>query len=183
MSGHSRSSSRIPGGSVVHVSSGRVTVYSRPGRNMTESVPQLGRLVDAVPFGTVLDGEIVAGSGRSWSFYRLSPQLATTRAAVGFAAFDLLALADTSLLSAPYEERRRALGDLDFLGPAWCTVPAWSDVEPPTFWPPASQGLEGLVAKRLGSRYRPALRSPDWVKVKTASWRTTHASLRARRGR
>ncbi len=69
-----------------------MSVYSRPGRNVTDSVPQLGRLAGAVPAGTVLDGELVAGTGRASSFYQLSPSLSTKRAAVTFAAFDLLAL-------------------------------------------------------------------------------------------
>ncbi|HWI03746.1 MAG TPA: hypothetical protein VNT52_07965, partial [Acidimicrobiales bacterium] len=65
---------------VVHVRGGGVAVYSRPGRDMTHSLPQLAGLADAVPDGTVLDGEIVAGSGRAWSFYYLSPSLSTKRA-------------------------------------------------------------------------------------------------------
>ena len=62
---------------LVHVEADSATVYSRPGRNVTESVPQLAALVDALPAGTVLDGEIVARSGRASSFYQLSPKLST----------------------------------------------------------------------------------------------------------
>ena len=156
---------------LVHVRGGQVTVYSRPGRDMTSSVPQLAGLVDAVPDGSVLDGEIVAGSGRAWSFYRLAPQLGTKRAAVSFAAFDLLARDGRSLVCAPYEERRRVLAGLAFLGPAWCTVPAWIDAGVSDLLAACEiQGLEGFVAKRLRSRYRPARRSPDWVKRKSARW-------------
>ena len=39
-------------------------------------------------------------------------------------------------------------------------------------------GLEGVVAKRLESRYRCGERSVDWIKVKTTEWRMTHASRR-----
>jgi ATP-dependent DNA ligase len=38
--------------------------------------------------------------------------------------------------------------------------------------------LEGIVAKRLDSRYRPGDRSRDWVKAKTAAWRAMHAPAR-----
>ena len=75
---------------VVHVGPERVPVYSRPGRDLGPSVPHLSALVDAVPPGTILDGELVAGSGRALSFYRLAPGLSTTRERVTFAAFDLL---------------------------------------------------------------------------------------------
>ena len=94
---------------VVHVHDSGVTVYSRPGRNVSDSVPQLGRVAGAVPAGTVLDGELVAGSGRASSFYQLSPHLSTKRAAVTFAAFDLLAVGGRSLVYATYEDRRRLL--------------------------------------------------------------------------
>ncbi len=114
---------------LVHVGDSGVAVYTRPGRNVTESVPQPAPLADVVPPRTVLDGELVAGSGRVSSFYRLAPQLRGGRAAVSFAAFDLLAIGGRSLLYAPYEERKRLLAELCFLGPAWCTLPVWTDVE------------------------------------------------------
>ncbi len=146
---------------------------------MSDSLPQLAGLAGVVPDGTVLDGEIVAGSGRAWSFYRLSPSLSTRRTTVSFAAFDLLALEGRSLVLAPYQERRRWLADLALLGPAWCTVPAWTGVDVSDLLAACEfQGLEGLVAKRVRSRYRPGLRSPDWVKAKTSSWRAVHAPLR-----
>ena len=167
---------------LLHVGDDQVSVYSRPGRNVTQDVPQLGGLVGAVPAGTVLDGELVAGSGRASSFYQLAPRLSTKRAAVTFAAFDLLALDGRSLIYAPYEERKQLLTDLRLVGPAWCTLPVWTDVEVADLLAACElQGVEGLVAKRVRSRYRPGRRSPDWVKVKTHTWRTTHAPLRMAR--
>ena len=167
---------------LIHVGDGQVSVYSRPGRNVTQDVPQLMGLLGAVPAGSVLDGELVAGSGRASSFYQLAPHLRTKRAAVTFAAFDLLALAGRSLIYAPYVERRELLTDLRLVGPAWCTLPVWTDVEVADLLAACElQGVEGLVAKRVRSRYRPGLRSPDWVKVKTHTWRTTHAPLRMSR--
>ena len=167
---------------LAHITDGGVKFYSRPGRDLTESVPHLAGLVDAVPEGTVVDGELVAGSGRAWSFYRLAAHLSARRSTVTFATFDLLALEGRSLLWTPYEERRRLLADLGLQGPSWSTLPAWTQVEVSDLLAACElQGLEGLVAKRMRSRYRPGRRSPDWVKVKTASWRSTHAPLRTPR--
>jgi bifunctional non-homologous end joining protein LigD len=39
-------------------------------------------------------------------------------------------------------------------------------------------GLEGMVAKRTDSPYRPGVRSDDWLKLKTADWRAVHAPRR-----
>ncbi len=167
---------------IVHVGEERVSVYSRPGRNVTADLPQLGALDGAVPAGTVLDGELVSGSGGSSSFYQLSPHLSARRAAVTFAAFDLLALPRRSLINAPYWERRQLLSDLSLIAPAWCTVPVWTDIDVADLLAACElHGVEGPMAKRIHSRYRPGRRSPDWVKVKTHTWRTTHAPLRIAR--
>jgi bifunctional non-homologous end joining protein LigD len=40
----------------------------------------------------------------------------------------------------------------------------------------AEHDVEGIVAKRVDSPYRPGERSADWLKLKTADWRTAHAS-------
>jgi bifunctional non-homologous end joining protein LigD len=41
-----------------------------------------------------------------------------------------------------------------------------------------SLGLEGMVAKRTDSPYRPGVRSDDWLKLKTADRRAVHAPTR-----
>ena len=38
--------------------------------------------------------------------------------------------------------------------------------------------IEGVVAKALASTYRPGRRSPEWVKLKTPSWRLVHFPCR-----
>lgn len=101
---------------------GGLCVRTRTGRVVTENVPQLAGLVDVVPDGTVLDGELVAGQGRASDFYRLGPQLARRRGGsvpVTFAAFDVLYLAGQSTMSLPWHHRRHLLDLLDLNGPAW----------------------------------------------------------------
>src|SRR4029078_7762703 len=45
-------------------------------------------------------------------------------------------------------------------------VPPWFDDGAVTWEAAGERGVEGVVAKRLTSVYKPGLRSPDWVKVK-----------------
>jgi ATP-dependent DNA ligase len=113
-------------------------VYSRPGRDVTADLPQLGALHGAVPAGTVLDGELVSGSGGSSSFYQLSPHLSARRASVTFAAFDLLALGGRSLIYAPYRERRHLLDDLCLLGLRGAPCLSGPTSRCQTSWPPAN---------------------------------------------
>ncbi len=90
----------------------RRTLYSRPGRDMTASVPRLGGLGDAVPDGTVLDGEFVAGTGRAASFYRQASPLGTRpehrRSAVPSSP-STLAIGGRRLITLAYAQRRRRL--------------------------------------------------------------------------
>jgi hypothetical protein len=50
-------------------------------------------------------------------------------------------------------------------------------------WTYGRVGLEGLVAERLDSIYRPGERSRNWVKAKCPDWRVHHAPRRLREDR
>src|SRR5262249_9148534 len=71
------------------------------------------------------------------------------------------------LLDVPYAERRQLLEELALAGDRWLVPPAFDD-GPATQAASREHGLEGVVAKRLAAPYRPGLRSPDWIKVKSA---------------
>jgi ATP-dependent DNA ligase len=38
--------------------------------------------------------------------------------------------------------------------------------------------VEGVVAKRVESPYRPDVRSGDWLKLETSDWKSAHAPMR-----
>jgi bifunctional non-homologous end joining protein LigD len=87
-------------------------------------------------------------------------------APIVFQAFDLLHLDGQSLLDVPLESRKRLLQRV--LLPHPIVQYATHVVgEGPAFLDAAlAGGLEGVVAKRRMSRYRPGERSRDWVKIK-----------------
>jgi bifunctional non-homologous end joining protein LigD len=164
----------------------RAIVYSQPGRlriegrslqEITDRWPELRRLNRALhEHDAVIDGEIVAfdESGRP-SFQRLQRRmhLSDTQAQrmskvipATFVAFDLLYLDGHSLMGLPYSERRERLEALDLNGPSWRTPPSYEGEGRPLLAASEQQGLEGVVAKRLDSRYEPGLRTGAWVKVK-----------------
>jgi bifunctional non-homologous end joining protein LigD len=85
---------------------------------------------------------------------------------VAYVIFDLLYLDGHSTMQRTYEERRKLLDGLELGGPSW-QVPAWRRGEGKALRDASrAQGLEGVVAKRLGSCYHPGRRSSDWIKVK-----------------
>jgi bifunctional non-homologous end joining protein LigD len=93
----------------------------------------------------------------------------STPAPILYQAFDLLHLDGTSLLDVPLESRKRLLQRVLRPHPLvhYATHVAG---EGSAFLDAAlAGGLEGVVAKRRTSRYRPGERSADWVKVKVRS--------------
>jgi bifunctional non-homologous end joining protein LigD len=145
---------------LVHVSGGRVSAFSRPGRNITSAIPTLGGLADAVPDGTVVDGELVAGDGRASSFYRIGPLVAASpesrRTRLAFVAFDMLAVEGRRITNAPLVERRCLLEELRLFSLDWVTVVQWVHVSLADLLASCERlDVEGVMAKKLTSRYRP----------------------------
>jgi hypothetical protein len=70
-------------------------------------------------------------------------------------AFDVLRLRDEPLINRPYRQRRRLLEDLSLSGPSWCVPDVHIGDGQALFAATKAMGLEGVVAKRLDSRYQP----------------------------
>jgi bifunctional non-homologous end joining protein LigD len=163
---------------IAYCETGRVRLESRNLRDVTAQYPEIGRLARELGGReAVLDGEIVTfdAEGRP-SFQRLQRRMHVGSEAevrrrarespVTYIAFDLLFLEGRNLMGLAYEERREMLEGLELEGPAWQT-PAYHRGDGAKLLAASrDQGLEGIVAKRLGSRYQPGRRSRDWLKVK-----------------
>jgi bifunctional non-homologous end joining protein LigD len=83
-----------------------------------------------------------------------------------YAIFDLLYLDGRSLLELRYQERRARLEELELGGRAWRVPAAHRGEGSRLLEATREQGLEGVIAKRLDSRYEPGRRSGLWLKVK-----------------
>lgn len=164
----------------VQVVDDRLIVRTRPGRIITECVPELAPLAQR-SLRVLLDGELIAGAGRMEDFYRLSGRLAGRRprsAPLSFMAFDLLALDGLQLTALPDRQRRRGLEELDLPPEVVGIVPRYAGTDAAELLTACEgHGLEGVVLKRLGAPYRPGARSDDWRKVKCAAW-VAHAERR-----
>jgi bifunctional non-homologous end joining protein LigD len=80
--------------------------------------------------------------------------------------FDLLYLDGRVLIDLPYTERREHLEGLALQGPNWQTPTYHRGDGKSLLKLTRERGLEGLVAKRLDSRYLPGKRTRAWLKVK-----------------
>lgn len=165
---------------IVFVEGGRVRAQSRNDLDVTAAFPELADVGKFLGMTTcVLDGEVVAlGDDGRPSFSRLQHRMhvanqreAKRRSAthpVSFVAFDLLYIDGRMITDETYEERRARLESLRLAGETFTTTESFRDVSGRDILDAATaNGLEGVVAKRLDSPYRPGRRSPDWVKVKS----------------
>ncbi len=162
---------------MLYADRGRLRLLSRRHTDYTSRVPELTPL--AAELGSrrlILDGELVAliAGGRP-SFQalqlRIGPQLGLRPSgepppsALAYLIFDLLYLDGRSLLPLPYIERRAQLDGLELTGSNWWTPPYQLDGRA-LLEESQTLGLEGVIAKKLASPYRPGARNGEWLKVK-----------------
>jgi bifunctional non-homologous end joining protein LigD len=162
---------------VAAVDGGVLGLTSRKGTDITVRYPEVARLPDGLRgHRAVVDGEIVAMDERGRPdfgalqnrMHRTGPEVRGLAAArpVTFLVFDLLSLDGEDLLEHPYAERRERLDALGLAGHRWVTTPWFRGGGERVHAASLENELEGIVAKKLDSPYRPGVRSPEWRKVK-----------------
>jgi len=159
-------------------------LWSRGEELMTDRFPELAQLVDFLPDGTVIDGEVLAwdsAAARPLGFSKLQsrigrksvPTKLLSEAPVIVMAYDLLEWQGADIRKTPLGARRAMLaGALD-------TLPAAAPLRlsPPVTaqdWAGLAKaravsrdlGAEGLMLKRLSAPYRAGRRKGDWWKWK-----------------
>jgi bifunctional non-homologous end joining protein LigD len=160
---------------------GRIHLWSRNRNEITAAYPELRALNRALhSHNAILDGEIVAfDEDARPSFELLQTRMhvrgeaAVRRLAkatpVTYVLFDLLWLDGHSLMGLPFSQRRELLDGLGLQDERWL-VPEFHAGDGEAFLAATrEQGLEGIVAKRLDSRYAPGRRDAGWLKVKNAN--------------
>ena len=152
---------------IVSVDTSGVDVRSRTGNDMTHSYPELTALLEVGP-GTILDGEIIAYDDLGIpSFERLQGRMhrsGPSTIPITFLVFDLLASGGQLRLEEPIEDRIERLRQIDLPTPCETSLSIVGDGAA-LYAATAERGMEGIVAKRLESRYRPGERSSDWRKI------------------
>ncbi len=147
-----------------------VRLLTRNGNDVTESFPGLARdLPAAITADTaVLDGEIVAldEAGRP-SFGLLQQRSKATP--VNYLVFDVLERNGVDLTGQPYSARRGTLDETVRGGDLIQVPPSFDGAAADSIRASRELGLEGIVAKRRGSRYETGRRSGSWVKIKHLS--------------
>jgi bifunctional non-homologous end joining protein LigD len=162
---------------VVHVTGGKVRLVSRTGNDVTHWFPELQGFAAAVGKDAILDGEVVCLDKKGRPDFGLiqtrfnlnrdaDVRAAMQNAPADFLAFDILRLGSKDLTAKTYVDRRAALEAMRLQGDHWSTPPYTKDDGAAILEASKTLGLEGAVAKKLASAYKPGVRSPAWIKVR-----------------
>jgi bifunctional non-homologous end joining protein LigD len=163
---------------VTTMATDRTRLVTRTGRDVTPQYPELHMVHELVnQVNAVLDAEIIAfdEEGKN-SFEALQQRMNLTnereikrmsqRIPVALVAFDLLWLDGRDLTGLGLEERRELLEAICETDHRLQLI-THVEGDGRRFARAAEElGLEGIVAKKVGSRYHPGRRSPDWRKIK-----------------
>jgi bifunctional non-homologous end joining protein LigD len=152
--------------------SGRVRLTSRNENDVSVSFPELQAL-SGVSDDLLLDGEVVVFADGLPSFGALAERMHVSnarkaaalmeRCPVTYLVFDVMRLDGRDLSREPLSKRREVLESLG-LSDVWWQVPATYDDGETLLDATRVQGLEGVVSKRLSSRYEFGARSRSWLK-------------------
>jgi ATP-dependent DNA ligase len=167
---------------IVYRGAADLYIQSRDSRPLDRYFPELHQaLLDRLPPGCVVDGEIVITTPEGLDFDALQLRLhpAASRVAklaeetpASFVAFDLLAADGRDLMSTPQRQRRALLEALMAgLGPPIYLTPMTWDRPTAVRWLDQFEGagLDGVIAKPSESPYLPGKRAMIKVKhVRTA---------------
>jgi DNA ligase D-like protein (predicted ligase) len=148
-------------GGIVHLRSRNDKDFSIRYSNVMKGLAKL-------PDETVIDGEVIALDDEGRPSFSMLQNYGSSKAPVLYFVFDVMILAGRDLMREPLETRRELLEKkiLPKLGePVRYAAPLDADLRV-LVESVKAQGLEGVVAKRLDSRYEPGLRSGAWQKMR-----------------
>jgi bifunctional non-homologous end joining protein LigD len=152
---------------------GEVGIVDADGRDVSRLLPEvrrIGRRLGSTEL--VLDGTLTAPGGADTveSRWAAASESAVRRLSrdrpLSLVLTDLLWMDGNPLVDRPLEERRDALHALGLDEEGWRVSATHLDDGRDLLDAARAQGVPGLLAKRVGSRYRPGLTSRDWRRVR-----------------
>ena len=152
---------------IAEIKKNGILLYSRNGLSLAEKYPVIFDAVKKIPVEAILDGEIVAldAEGKP-DFQKLQSYENNDEYALVYYVFDILSLMKKDLAQIPLVERKKLLKQL-LKG----TYPVLYSSHIETkgeelFRKVVKDNLEGIIAKKMDSFYKPGIRTREWLKIK-----------------
>ena len=153
---------------IAFMTGGKLHLRSRNNKDFALRYPAVVAGLAKLPDETVIDGEVVAFDEDGKPSFNALQNYGSAPAPVVFYVFDVLVLSGKDVMAEPLA-RRQALLETKVLPKLKEPVRYTGALNAGLADLIASvkaQGLEGLVAKRLDSRYEPGMRSGAWMKMR-----------------
>ncbi|APG60299.1 DNA ligase D [Christiangramia salexigens] len=152
---------------ISHIKDTKVHIQSRNGITYNSKFPALVKDLENIPHDAVLDGELVLldKNGKS-VFQELQNYDGSTKLHLKYYVFDMLFLNGHSMIDLPLLERKSLIPEVleDTAVAVYCDHIEGMGT---AFYNKAVEaGMEGVIAKKADSVYRPGIRSEDWLKIK-----------------
>ncbi|MES2829286.1 MAG: ATP-dependent DNA ligase [Bacteroidota bacterium] len=177
---------------------GELFIWSRGEELVTDQFPELDFLLDELPDGTVLDGEILSvKDGQVQAFSILQQRLnrktinkaQLNDAPIGFYVYDLLEYNGKDIREDPLSARRKLLEDV-INGMKVKDVAVLSPVVAYSSWEDLAEkrlgsrliNSEGIMLKRLDSLYHAGRKRGDWWKWKINPYTVDTVMIYAQKG-
>ncbi|WP_040494974.1 non-homologous end-joining DNA ligase [Ilumatobacter nonamiensis] len=152
---------------LAHVAGGSTRLQTTSGRDSGDRWPEVTAIADAVHADSmILDGEMLVIGEDGRPSFDLVQRRDPGRHPALFHAFDVLSINGTDTVGLGYTDRRALLRDVLDDGDHWAVPSHHLGGGAELLAATADQQLEGLIAKRVDSTYRPGTRSKDWLKIK-----------------
>ncbi len=161
---------------ISYIYNNSVRIDSRSGREITRKFPKIAKALLDSTEDIVLDGEIVVVKKGKTDIQELMSRiqeeedallaLKAEKSPAIYVVFDVLELDGEPIISLPLEERKEIL-DSEVEGGNRINISKYIAGDGEKFYEAAiSLGMEGVMAKKLGSIYEPGKRSRNWLKIK-----------------
>jgi bifunctional non-homologous end joining protein LigD len=164
---------------ILFLKDGKVELQNRNLRDVTLGFPEIQEVkegIDAVE--AIIDGEIVVLTHKGLpSFQQLQPRFGITdpheaqtlahNTPATLVAFDLLHLNRKDTINLPVQQRKQMLRKILHEGPFLLYSDHIASKGKQFYKLAKRKGFEGVVAKKIDSKYTPGLRSSEWIKMKS----------------
>jgi DNA ligase D-like protein (predicted ligase) len=147
---------------------GKVQLRSRNNKDFNLRYPAVVKALAKLPDDTVIDGELVAFDENGRPSFNALQNYGASTTPVAYYLFDVMILGGRDVMRERLDTRRSLLEEkvlpkvsepVRYAAPFDASLQVLIDSV-------KAQGFEGLVAKRLDSKYEPGLRSGAWTKMR-----------------
>src|SRR6478735_2176088 len=153
---------------VANIEGGKVTLYSRNGKIISDSYIEVAKALEGVKGDAVIDGELVALDANGVSHSQLLQNALRHKARLLYCAFDLMFHDGEDLRGLSLLERKARLKSILPRHKLIAFSRHRKAFGTKFFEEAERKGLEGIMAKRADSKYLSGARTDSWLKIKTS---------------